>query len=192
MQKKTLFNNNTISKLSDEELLSFHKESGKNIYIGELFNRYLPLLYGVCLKYLKNNDSAQDAVMQLFENLLFKIADYEIDEFRTWVYSAAKNHCLQILRKEEQYITIDLLDNVVEFDEIPSILEEDDYNEQKKMLMSCLNELPEKQRVSITYFFINELSYAEIVDKTGYTLKHVKSYIQNGKRNLKNCLEKKG
>jgi len=187
-----LFNNNTISKLSDEELLSFHKESGKNIYIGELFNRYLPLLYGVCLKYLKNNDSAQDAVMQLFENLLFKIADYEIDEFRTWVYSAAKNHCLQILRKEEQYITIDLLDNVVEFDEIPSILEEDDYNEQKKMLMSCLNELPEKQRVSITYFFINELSYAEIVDKTGYTLKHVKSYIQNGKRNLKNCLEKKG
>jgi RNA polymerase sigma-70 factor (ECF subfamily) len=192
LQKKTLFNNNTISKLSDEELLSFHKESGKNIYIGELFNRYLPLLYGVCLKYLKNNDSAQDAVMQLFENLLFKIADYEIDEFRTWVYIAAKNHCLQILRKEEQYITIDLLDNVVEFDEIPSILEEDDRSEQRKMLMDCLNELPEKQRVSITYFFINELSYAEIVDKAGYTLKHVKSYIQNGKRNLKNCLEKKG
>ena len=187
-----MFRNNTISKLSDEELLSSHRESGKNIYIGELFNRYLPLLYGVCLKYLKSNDSAQDAVMQLFENLLFKVADYEIDVFRTWIYSAAKNHCLQILRKEEQHINVDLLDNEMEFNEITSLLEEDDRSEQRKMLMDCLNELPEKQRVSITYFFINELSYAEIVDKAGYTLKHVKSYIQNGKRNLKNCLEKKG
>ena len=184
-----MFNNNNISKLSDEDLLLSHKDSGKNIYIGELFNRYLPLIYGVCLKYLKDADNAHEAIMQLFDNLLFNISYYEIDTFRLWIYNVTKNHCLQILQNEEQSIMVDFDDNDMEPANFVSLIDEA-FEEHPYLLMDCLNKLPEKQRVSISYFYIDELSYAEIVEKTGYTLKNVKSYIQNGSRNLIICLEK--
>ena len=184
-----MFNTKHLSNLSDEELLLMHKKSGNNAYLGALFNRYTPLIYGVCLKYLKEADDAKEAVIQLFKNLLYRITDYDITAFRLWIYSVTKNHCLQILRKEEQALTVDFNDCVTEFDKITYLLEEDK-PEQVQSLEDCLEKLPEQQRLSILYFFRSGLSYAEIADKTGYTLKHVKSYIQNGKRNLKICIEK--
>ena len=187
-----MFRNNAISKLSDEELLYQHKELGKDVCFEELFNRYLPLLYGVYLKYLKDTDDAKDAVIQLFGNLRYKIADYEIDEFRPWIYSVAKNHCSQILQKEAHIITVDFDDSATEYNSVMYLLEDSDYNEQTVLLSECMNKLPEQQRLSLNYFFVNKLSYAEIVDKTGYTLKHVKSYIQSGKQKIKVCLENNG
>lgn len=89
-----------ISKLSDEELLIHYTKSGDTEYFGELYNRYIPLLYGLCLKYLHDEDRAQEAVMQLFEDLLPKLGNYEIKVFKPWLYRVAKNHCLQLLRKE--------------------------------------------------------------------------------------------
>jgi RNA polymerase sigma-70 factor (ECF subfamily) len=65
------------------------------------------LIYGVCLKYFHDEDKAQDTVMQVFENLLPKISQYNIEVFRTWIYSVAKNQCLQVLRKENREISVD-------------------------------------------------------------------------------------
>ncbi|MDF9829675.1 sigma-70 family RNA polymerase sigma factor [Parabacteroides sp. PF5-6] len=180
-----------ISKLADEELLTEYKRSGDTAYFGELYNRYTPLLYGVCLKYLKDADKAQDAVMQLFEQLLPKISQYEIQVFRTWLHSVVKNHCLQILRKESRQIVVDLRADLVESDEILHLLEDEEPDsERMEALKCCMAKLPEEQRISITHFFIDEMSYADIVETTGYSLSRVKSYIQNGKRNLKICIEK--
>lgn len=179
-----------ISKLADEELLQRYSQSGKTEYFGELYNRYIPLLYGVCLKYLRDEAQSQDAVMQLFEDLLPKVSNYEIKVFRTWLYRVAKNHCLQILRKENREITLDYTVNVVESDDFLHLLgEEDSTEEQLSALHHCLEKLPEYQRVSILRFFMEELSYADIVEQTGYSLNNVKSYIQNGKRNLKICIK---
>ena len=93
-----LFNVRNISKLSDEELLTHYIKSGDTEYFGELYNRYIPLTYGLCLKYLQDEDQAQEAVMQMFEDLLPKIINYEIKAFKPWLYRVAKNHCLQLLR----------------------------------------------------------------------------------------------
>ena len=186
-----MFFKKKISKLTDEELLKQYKESGENEYFGQLYNRYIPLLYGVCLKYLQNNDKAQDAVMQLFEDLLLKVLDYEIETFRSWIHKVVRNHCLQILRKESREIIVDLGVDYMESDEVLHLLEEkDESGDRKEALNHCLKNLPEKQRVSITYFFMDEMSYADITDQTGYPIARVKSYIQNGKRNLKICIEK--
>lgn len=76
--KTVLFFKRNISKLSDEELLTHYTKSGDTEYFGELYNRYIPLLYGLCLKYLQDEDRAQEAVMQLFEDLLPKTGNYEI------------------------------------------------------------------------------------------------------------------
>lgn len=177
-------------KLTDEELLHQYATSGKTEYFGELYNRYIPLLYGLCLKYLTDEARAQDAVMQLFEDLLPKVSNYEIKVFKPWLYRVAKNHCLQILRKENKEIPLDYTINLVESDEFLHLLsEEDTSEEQLNALKHCLERLPEFQRISIMHFFMEEMSYADIVEQTGFTLNNVKSHIQNGKRNLKICIK---
>ena len=157
-----------------------------------MFDRYVPLVYGVCLKYLHDADEAQDAVMQLFEDLLPKVLQYEIKVFRTWLYRVTQNHCLQILREKERTIQVELHPDFMESDEILHLLDEEEgeENERAQALRKCMEALPENQRISVTRFFMDELSYADIVQLTGYSLKSVKSYIQNGKRNLKICIDK--
>lgn len=148
------------------------------------------MLYGLCLKYLNDEARAQDAVMQLFEDLLPKISNYEIKVFKSWIYRVAKNHCLQILRKESKEIPLDYTINIVESGEFLHLLsEEDNPEEQINALKHCLEKLPEPQRISIIQFFMEEMSYADIVERTGFKLNNVKSYIQNGKRNLKICIK---
>ena len=185
-----MFFKRTISKLSDEELLTHYAQSGDTEYFGELYNRYIPLLYGLCLKYLQDEDRAQEAVMQLFEDLLPKLGNYEIKVFKLWLYRVAKNHCLQLLRKENKEIPLDYTINIMESDEFLHLLSEEDHSEEQlNALKHCLEKLPELQRISITQFFMEEMSYADIAEQAGLTLNHVKSYIQNGKRNLKICIK---
>jgi RNA polymerase sigma-70 factor (ECF subfamily) len=178
-------------KLSDEDLLHQYRESGDAGYFGELYNRYIPLLYGICLKYLGDADNAQDAVMQLFEQIFPKILQYDVKVFRTWIYSVAKNHCLQILRKETNVIIVDFNTEIMESDEVLNLLSEEEADEERKtVLRQCIEKLPAEQHKAILRFFMEEMSYQDIVDNEGYTLNQVKSYIQNGKRNLKTCIER--
>lgn len=187
-----MFLKRKLSKLEDDELLRCYAESGLTDYFGELYNRYIPLLYGVCLKYLQDADRAQDAVMEIFEELLPRISSYEINVFRTWIYSVARNHCLQLLRKENKEIPIDFGINVMESDDVLHLFNDDDNSEEQlQALKHCMEQLPEPQRISITQFFLEELSYADVAEKSGYSLKGVKSYIQNGRRNLSNCIKKR-
>ncbi|MDH6311756.1 RNA polymerase sigma-70 factor (ECF subfamily) [Parabacteroides sp. PFB2-10] len=185
-----LFKRNN-AKLTDEQLLAAYKRTGNSDYFGTLYNRYTPLLYGVCLKYLNNAERAEDAVMELFEQLLPKVNQYEIAVFRTWLHTVVKNHCLQILRKESRAIIADIDIDRMESDEIMYLLDEEEADSERLEIMKhCLEKLPEEQKQSITLFFMDDMSYADIVDSTGYTLSRVKSYIQNGKRNLKICMER--
>jgi RNA polymerase sigma-70 factor (ECF subfamily) len=178
-------------KLSDEDLLNEYKASGNSEYFGELYNRHIPLLYGVCLKYLGDADKAQDAVMETFEHIFPRILQYDIKVFRTWIYSVAKNHCLQILRKETNEIFVDFNSEIMESDEILNLFNEEEADEERKaVLRQCIKKLPVEQRNAILRFFMEEMSYQDIVDNEGYTLNQVKSYVQNGKRNLKICIEK--
>lgn len=170
-----------------------YKNSGNAAYFGELYNRYIPLLYGVCLKYLQDSDKAKDAVMQVFEEIFLKISQYEIQAFRPWIYAVMKNHCLQELRKGNHAIFVDFDFNthIMESDEILHLLNEDESeDERKEVLERCMKKLPVNQRIAIIRFFMEDMSYADIVSNTGYDLNQVKSYIQNGKRNLKICIEK--
>lgn len=183
------FKKNTKIEETDEELLLKYKDSGDSEYFGKLYNRYIPLVYGVCLKYLQNEDKAQDAVMEIFENLLLKISGYNIKVFKTWLYSVVKNHCFHILKENKRELVVDFDSNLMESDDVLTLLSEEINDDRENILNKCIEKLPEPQRISVYKFFYEDLSYAEIVEITGYHLKSVKSYIQNGKRNLKNCIE---
>ena len=185
-----LKNKQKISDYSNEELLATFIESGDTAFFGELYRRYITLVFGLCLKYLNNRDEAHDAVMDLFETLLEKVPQYEIKNFNTWLYSVAKNHCLLKLRKEKQTSFVNIDDAFVENEDYFTLLDKPQTEEEMAALAHCIDALPDKQKISIRFFYIEEKSYADIVDLTGFTLNKVKSFIQNGKRNLKSCILK--
>lgn len=174
---------------TDDELLEQYRETGDSESFGQLYNRYIPLVYGLCLKYLQNEDQSQDAVMEIFENLLPRVRGYDIKVFKTWLYSVVRNHCFHVLKENKREIIVDFDSSVMESEQILTLLSEDIEKEHEDALNYCMARLSEPQRISIDKFFYEEMSYADIVALTGYDLKSVKSYIQNGKRNLKLCIE---
>ena len=178
------------SNISDEDLLALYMQTNSSDYFGELYNRYIPLIYGLCLKYLQNAEKAEDATMELFEILLPKVSGYEIKVFKTWIYSVAKNHCMQILRKEERHILVDIDPFVMESDDVLHLLEENSSKDETEALNQCLEKLPKQQKISISMFFMEKMSYADIAEQTGFLLKTVKNHIQNGEKSLKICIEK--
>lgn len=180
------------SHKSDAELLAAYCQSQDPVCFSDLYERYMPLIYGVALKYLKNSADAQDAVMSLFEDLSRKVLKHEIRVFKSWLYTCVRNYCFAELQKRSGEMRVTLDENGMEsWDDfnLDRVREEE---EKEKMVRKCMDALPEKQRIGIYRFFIENRSYKEIEETTGFSLKLVKSLIQNGKRNLKICLEKKG
>ena len=181
----------TTKKNVDDDgvLLRRYRDTGDLAVLGELFNAHAEMVYYVCMRYLQDSERSKDAVMQIFEELIHKVNKQEIQRFGSWLYVLSRNHCLMQLRSEKnrQQVSID------EFVEFPVPMHpEDDAEEKERQLTTlehCMERLPEKQKRSVDLFFLNEKCYKEIVELTGYSLKEVKSYIQNGKRNLKLCME---
>lgn len=187
-----LFSRRHIRNLDDTEIVNLVKE-GHTDALGELFQRYSPLVMGLSLKYFKNVQEAEDLMMILFEKLPGKLKKGEVKNFKNWLYSVCRNECLMELRKKKVE-TGDL--EKVEFgieNESAQLLEEALQKEDMiAALETALLELNEEQRICVDLFYLKKTSYDEITSKTGYPLKKVKSYIQNGKRNLKLILEKNG
>lgn len=178
------------NNLGDEDLLSRYVKTGKPEYFHQLYERYIPLVYGLCLKYLQDPGKAQDAVIDIYESLSGKIAGYDIKIFKNWLYSVVKNHCFKILKENKKEIIVDFDSQIMESDDVLDLLDEEISRDKESALAKCLEKLPEPQRISVVKFFYEEKSYADIVEETGFNIKSVKSYIQNGKRNLKICIDK--
>lgn len=183
-------NKHKIVDKSNDELLELFIEGGDIAFFGELYRRYIPKLYGLCLKYLNDQEAARDAVMDIYSDLPEKVRNYEIKSFNAWLYSVAKNHCLQTLRKDKQTIFVKIEDAFVENEDFFTQIDKLQSIEEIAALEYCITTLNMEQKKSIELFFLEEKSYLDIVDITGYELNKVKSYIQNGKRNLKFCIVK--
>ncbi|MCW3787180.1 RNA polymerase sigma factor [Plebeiibacterium sediminum] len=189
-----LFQLNRKTK-SDAELVNLYQESHNLDILGELYGRYMDLVFGVSLKYLKNNSEAQDAVIQIFEKISSSLKDSKIEHFRPWLYVVTKNHCLMELRKEK-HNTISLDDeksfigNFMESEYETHPIDEELHQQNEEALKNCINKLKFQQKESIELFYFKEMTYQQISIKMETDIKKVKSYIQNAKRNLKICLEK--
>ena len=158
--------------------------------LGELYQRYMELVYGVCLKYFKEPETAKDSVMQIFEELVSKLKRHEVDNFRGWLHQVAKNHCLMQLRTPKNLKTVEFKSEFVQSEEnvhLNGVLEKE---ENFKRLELCLGTLPADQREAIRLFYLDGKCYNEIAQLTGQDWNQVRSFIQNGRRNLKICMEK--
>ena len=187
---KFIKNNARINEQDDAALIVRYRQSGDLESLGLLYNKYMHLVFGVCLNYLKDEEQSKDAVMQIFEELVVKLKIHEVQNFKSWLHVLSRNHCLMALRKNSKNTTVSLEDTFVENTDFVH-LDIDDTKETKLTVMEkCMETLPEEQRVSVDLFYLQEKCYKEVADITGYDMLKVKSYIQNGKRNLKICIEK--
>ena len=176
--------------ITDAELLDYYYADKNQEWIGILLERYTLLLLGVCMKYLKDETESKDCVQQIFLKVLTEVSKYRIDYFKSWLYMVAKNHCLMRLRDKGSKGTKELTEHHLVHTE--SARHELIENEQTyDLLEDAIQELNDEQRQCVILFYLKKKSYQQIAEKTGYSLLQVKSYIQNGKRNLKIILEKK-
>ncbi|MGK7393950.1 MAG: RNA polymerase sigma factor [Candidatus Cyclobacteriaceae bacterium M3_2C_046] len=175
--------------LDDLALVRKYQTEGNQEIIGILFERYLHLVYGVCKKYIEDQDDAKDAVMQIFEKLLTRLNDYEITNFTSWLYVLSRNHCMMYHRNQKTLVAIknkygQLMDLDVNLH--PANNGEGD---DIQKLLNGIKKLSREQQKCVELFFLKGKCYKDICEETGYELKKVKSYIQNGKRNLKIFLQ---
>lgn len=180
------------SPQTDEELMLAFKESGDQEVLAKLYLRYTDLVYGTCLKYLKDPESAKDAVMNIYHELLTKLQKHEVDNFKSWLYVLAKNHCLMQLRSAKKMFTVEFDQSVMQsedFGHLDAVMEKE---KDFLKLSDCIEELNEDQKQTIRLFYLENKCYNEITEKTGMEWNKVRSLIQNGRRNLKNCMEKNG
>ena len=177
--------NSQLKNSSDEALVDLYRTSKSTEAFGQLYERYSHLVYGVCMKYLKDTDNAKDAAMQIFEKLISDLPRHDVQVFKAWLYRVAQNHCLMILRSNHhQTISVDIFsENSVEFvDELHLTVEKE---LQLTKMEDAMKDLNKEQRQCVEMFYLEKKTYIEIMQETGFNFMQVKSFIQNGKRNLK-------
>ena len=171
----------------DLHQIARYKETGNNHYIGELFKKYQVVIISTSLNYLKNRADAEDASMDIFEGLLRKLQTHDVSNFKSWLYTFIRNHCLMLIRKRKGIIEEEFQPEKIEktFMETPDFEHLDsEAQSESEVLKAAMAQLKDHQRRCIQLFYLEELSYRDVADRTGFELKKVKSYIQNGKRNL--------
>ena len=178
------------SELPDRELVSLFRTSGNMEVLAVLFQRYMDLLYGVCLKYLKQPEPAKDAVMQIFEELVAKLPKHEVDNFKSWLYTLAKNYCLMQLRTPKNLKTTEFNADSMQLEEEMHLNGIQVKEENLQKLERCLQTLSLEQKKAVELFYLQNKCYKEIAEATGIEWNKVRSFIQNGRRNLKICMEK--
>lgn len=184
-----------IKTLNDNDLVAKYRQTGNNVFVGELYERYTHLVYGVCMKYLENREDSRDATIEIFVKLLDDLKKHEIDNFKGWLYSVAKNHCLMKFRKDKNRIEnrpelqADLA-IVMEWEANQHLFGEETIQQQHLSVEDAIKQLPPEQKLCIELFYMQEKSYQQVMEQTGFGFNQVKSYIQNGKRNLKNLINR--
>ncbi len=197
-----------LAQRSDESLIESYRSSGDQELVGELYRRYHHLVYGTCLKVLKDPAESSDLVIHIFEKILVKLAQVEVHNFNSWLYSLSQNECVNYLRQQQRrrqheqvhwetqqaqtpnevYLTEEAL---LELEDHIAVVAEPEVNEEEEKeaeVKRALKKLPAEQRLCITLFFYQNKSYEQIAKKTSFSLAQVKSFLQNGKRNLKKLL----
>lgn len=176
---------------SDEALVRRYRQDSSLDTLSTLYLRYTAMVYGVCLKYLKNREEAQDAVMQVYEELVSGLLQHDVKYFRGWLYVKTRNHCLMKLRsRKNQQASAEEIGVLLMENGLAEHPEEEIMLSRNTRLERCIQALAEPQQRCVVLFYLEEKCYKEISASTGYDFNHVKSYIQNGKRNLKLCLER--
>ena len=178
--------------MSDAELLDRFHRSPTPATLLPLYERYAELIYAWCLRYLGTPERAEDAGAEVFTVLLERLPKHEVSNFRSWLQTVVRNHCLMQLRREhrdpvQQHAP---LESVVQSADWQHLLDEPSDTDTRG-LHHCMKQLNDEQRRCIRLFYLQEgESYRSIAERLNLSIGQVRSHLQNGRRNLGQCLER--
>ena len=183
--------------ISESELLIEYRQHGDLSILGKLYGPQMEMVFAIAMKYFKDEDEAKDTVMALFEELISKLRNHEVENFKAWLGMVTRNYCLMALRKKNLVLVDDEIlnnnensnHNFMEFSTTEHLIDDWDLEQNLTNLERCLETLNLEQKQAVELFFIQEKTYQEVSQLTGFEVNKVKSYLQNGKRNLKICME---
>lgn len=148
-----------------------------------------PKLYYVCLRYLKNDADAQDALQETFVTAYRKIDSFNgLGSFEGWVRRIAVNQCLSKLRIDKKQLESELADDR----QIEPVSEDEDYmqkEETEARLLKALKALPDGYRTILNLAVLEDYSHREIAELLNITESTSRSQLMRAKAALKLKLE---
>lgn len=177
-------------EIDESALLADYRDTGDLQLLATLYEGYMPLVYGLCLKYFNDEEKSRDAVMQIFEELISKLRIHKVSNFKSWLYTLSRNHCLMAIRSSSKHDFVSIDNHFMESESVLHLSKDEVPEEQILIMEKCMEALSNEQRLAVSLFYLEEKCYKEVSELTGFELNKVKSFIQNGKRNLKICIEK--
>lgn len=178
---------------SDLELIELYQKHNDCSFLAELFERYSKQVFCFCLDYLKNKEESKDAVMDIFIKLEKDLKNRKMTNFGAFLQVVCKNYCLMKLRRMDFHKNQVCLDDFKDLNALAlePVQDEMEVEVEDHCLEIALEQLNENQKTCVRLFYLEEKSYREIASETGFELNQIRSYIQNGKRNLRKILLQK-
>jgi len=175
-------------KIEEKTLIDSYQEKPEQSLLAKLFLPYKNLVFGACLKYMKNTADAEDAVSGVYELVSRKLKTHKVENFKSWLYVVTKNYCFEELRKKSRKLTKEKEAADMYSQEVfhPDSV---DKEEMLNRLETCIEKLEMQQQTCIQKFYFEKQSYHEIADGSDISWSKVRSYIQNGRRMIKKCME---
>jgi RNA polymerase sigma-70 factor (ECF subfamily) len=177
--------------LTDAELVALYRSEGDQNILATLYQRYMDLVYGVSLKYLRDQEESKDAVLRIYQELAEKLKKHTVENFKSWLYTLTRNHCLMVLRKQKGKQTVEINEPVMQNSELWHQDDVHQKEEQLTVMQECMEQLANEQKICVEMFYLQSKCYNEICELTGFDWNKVRSYIQNARRNLKLCMDSK-
>ena len=154
--------------------------------MSDFFVLYREDVLGLCYYYTRDVELSKDLTMDTFETYLKRGKKGPvINDIKSYLLGIARNLCMAHFKKSKRTQSIE--ESVLQF------MEYEDENapngeEVIDRLMMSMCKLTTDQRRCVELFFIKGCSYNQISKKLNFSYNEVKSFIQNGKRNLKKLM----
>lgn len=146
---------------------------------GELIHRYQNYLYKTAYLYLKDENSALDVVQECILKAYEAINKLKHPEyFKTWITRILINYAIAALKKKDEFVTIDSIEELPESSYRPML-------EEKMDLYEAIDNLPETYKTIIILKYFNDLKICEIARSLEIPEGSVKSYLSRAKQELK-------
>ena len=170
----------SLSDESDELLVLRFQQTGDPRFFERLVARHRGSIRAICLRIFGDGALADDVTQDVFAKAWQEMPRFEAWNFRAWIHTIARHRCVNELKRGfRQY-------EIAEPEECSMSVPDREPDEQKRLeIEACLAKLTSPQRIVLKLYYFEGLTYDEIVNRTGYSAKAVKSHIQNGRRMLR-------
>lgn len=169
--------------LSDEEIIEYYLHTQKGSYFSVLYERYSKKVYGKCLSMLKSQQSAEDAVQEIFLKVMVNLSKFSgKSKFSTWLYSITYNFCIDKIRKEKKRLGQSVEDINAYGDIVDDEIDDAEILETNiARLKIILDRIPQDDRAILMMKYLEEFSIKDICGVLNKSESAVKMQIKRAK-----------